>query len=438
MKKFLCLFLTAMLLITGAVIIPVSASELEVTPPAPTTTGDYVAPEFIGIQTRDNGDDTQDIRFVATVASTKGKVLGFDVYANGQTYNFEGDTVYTQIKASDKTFKASDEGAEALFVVVLENVPTTIATPVQFDVRTYVQYGEDSKARSYNTTFEMNGVNFDQELNAPALAWATQGGTGTADNPYVLTQANFDTFYTYYLWSTAPYNHFNKEYISLESDVNANTAVRGPMDNFNGHFNGNGNTISGLNVESDLGFAAMFVVVEGGAIIENLRVVNSTFTNKKVGYVGAGTIVSQLKDGRIKNCYSAATITTSTGADGSNVALGGIVGIMMTHDLSLVDSCVFNGTVTGQYCITGGIVGKVNNGAWSVYIQRCTNKGTVTGNMAGSILGKTESDYTQIICCVNEGTVSTKTGTKTPNGEIGEVETRTNWRVSDDEQYLKQ
>ncbi|MBO5293793.1 MAG: hypothetical protein J6B71_00885 [Clostridia bacterium] len=422
MKKLICLILTAMLLITGAVIIPINAAELDVTPPADSVTGDYVAPKFIGIQTRDNGDETQDIRFVATVASTKGNLLGFDVYANGKTYNFEGSTVYTQINAGDKTFQASDEGAAALFVVVIEDVPTGLFK-VQFDVRTYVQYGEENtEVRSYNTTFEMNGKAFQKNLTAPTLAWATQGGTGTADNPYVLTQANFDAFYKAYSGQ-----HIGSIYYSMESNVTLEwTEAVKPIGNFNGHFNGNGNTLSGLKI-SGTNYVGMFTTVHDGASISNLRLTDSTITctASSYQYDRAGAVAGNLQTGAtISNCYVNATVS-ATGTS-ANTSAGGIVGMLNGNTATQIKNCQFYGTVTCTSGNAGGIVGKTNSGSPGHTVIDCTFGGTATGNIAGYIFGKLESNDIQIKDCVidqtaGKGTVTTVTGTTNTEGLSGVI-----------------
>ena len=427
MKKFLCLFLTAMLLV-GTMIVPIGAAELDTTPPADSAIGDYVAPKFIGIQTKDNGDSTQDIRFVATVASTKGNLLGFDIYANGKTYNAEGSTVYTQINAGTKTFKASDKGVEALFVVVIEDVPTGLEN-IQFDARTYVKYGEENtKVRSYNTTFEMNGTTFTTTLTNPSPAWATKGGKGTADNPYVLTKENFDAFYT-----AGQSGYFSGVHISLESDVVVNdvadittlntstgTVYTKPMSGVSslGVFNGNNHTISGLYISTSDAHATLFNDVNN-ATVKNLRVTNSYFV-ANAGSKYAGSIAAYSTGGTIENCYSDATLKTTV--SDTNSWVGGIAARTQGTG-SKISNCVFAGSIdAGANGSAGGIVGRVYGTANATDVAtftNCLNIGSVKGAMAGGLVARinlTEGGAAKITNCIN---LSNKVGSGDDHHLVG-------------------
>ena len=401
MKKLLCLLLTAILLVTAVVIVPISAAELDDENTDAITSNDYTTPEFIGIQTRENGEN-QDIRFIATVKNTNGKLLGFDIYANGKTYELTGTTVYTSINAGNKTF-TTPAGAEALFVAVITDVPTN-QEKIQFDVRTYVQYGEENtEVRSYNSTFEMNGKAFQKNLTAPTLAWATQGGTGTEDNPYVLTQANFEAFYT-----ANSTKEIASGYFSLESNVNLTMDAIAPIATFKGHFNGNGNTISGLKI-SGTSNTGMFGTLYGGTV-SNLRLVDAMVTAALTSYDVVGAIAGVMNAGaKISNCYVDATTTVEATSGNQNNAAGGIVGLINNGGAACsIENSQFYGAVSfGTTGRAGGIVGKVNNGGNSVNhsLIGCTFGGTATGVCAGYMIGLNATNATtQIKDCVIDQT----------------------------------
>ena len=173
MKKFLCLFLTAMLLLTGAGILHVSGTENNKEPEIT-----YAAPVFYGVQTS-AGDtaNTQNIRFVSIAPNKNGTVLGYEIvvtYTDGATpkkvtYSaaqgdsvMESSTIYSAVKSgSFGAVTAADLGAEkgienpaGLFAVVLKNVPTNIGK-IQFDVSAYVKDGEEIKASSAPVNFDV-------------------------------------------------------------------------------------------------------------------------------------------------------------------------------------------------------------------------------------------------------------------------------------------
>lgn len=109
-------------------------------------------------------------------------------------------------------------------------------------------------------------------------------------------------------------------------------------------------------------------------------------------------------NGIISNCTYAGTITQ---LDDNFSHIGGIVG----DGDDVISNCEFTGTLTGKG-YTGGIVG------YGKAVENCTNKGTVTGETAGGIIGRIyeagtdlELEVTQYTVknCINEGKVNAKT-----------------------------
>ena len=140
---------------------------------------------------------------------------------------------------------------------------------------------------------------------------------------------------------------------------------------FAGKFDGNGKTISGLNInDSSMTGVGLFGYVGSGGRVSGINVVNSNF--KGDNYVGG---ICGSNRGTITGCTSSASVTGT-----QNV--GGICGYNGTS--CNITNCSNSGTVNGNgNTFVGGICG-LNSGS----VTNCFNIGTVTRkNGAGSIYG---------------------------------------------------
>ena len=156
MKKFIALLLVAIMAITA--VIPAMAAENNDETPATATAPD--APVFYGAQTRvaeSKLADHSDVRFIATVSSTTGTCVGYEIVANyyevgatepAKTVTYTGEetestTVYTSVLDNGETKTAGQlvDGAAYIFVVTLTDVPN--AQNVDFTVTAYVEYNDE-------------------------------------------------------------------------------------------------------------------------------------------------------------------------------------------------------------------------------------------------------------------------------------------------------
>ena len=129
------------------------------------------APEFAGIQTRENETDSSksDVRFLSTVNSLDGDKLGYEVVAtfvnaDGVTKNItykgaktEGTTVYSSVLVNGISKNASDltEGAIGVYVFTITGVPN--AYDVVFTVKTYLVSGTDTYESVETFTYDVVG-----------------------------------------------------------------------------------------------------------------------------------------------------------------------------------------------------------------------------------------------------------------------------------------
>ena len=228
---------------------------------------------------------------------------------------------------------------------------------------------------------------------------------------------------------------------------------------FQGTFDGNGHTISNLNINgaeiaknrNDARYAQNvgFVGSLGGGtvkniVLENVDIQSSTDigvvgkTNQiSVGAVvgwqqngtidnciatgsiqtsgkgqGVGGIVGNLHQGTISNCLSSVSILAS----GQNAQVGGIVGLTKNNEISIT-SCAYVGTTlesTGSGAV-GGIVGQQYNSK-SLKIENCYYDSDATENGLGEIrkgankpvdnsIGVNEVNQEEYVCALNNGEI---------------------------------
>ena len=174
---------------------------------------------------------------------------------------------------------------------------------------------------------------------------------------------------------------------------------------YSGTFDGNGHTISGLNVNYRNKNGGLFCYVMN-ATIKNLTVAGSV-THSSGDGVAYGGIVGCADSSTIENCTNRCTVT-------GNWYAGGIVGWSTDSDII---GCANFGNISSP-SFSGGICGKIggkNNAAGiDATIRDCYNVGMVSGNYAGGITGQSDSEDIDILIanCYNVGSLhgSTDTG----------------------------
>ena len=201
---------------------------------------------------------------------------------------------------------------------------------------------------------------------------------------------------------------------------------------FQGTFDGQGHTISNLEISSSLQYAGLFGYSKDGATIRNVVLdsscsVVSSYSVSSPVYVGG--IVGYCSGCTIENTVNMASVAF-TGSISNKLYIGGIAGYLYAYNnLVTVRNCANYGSVThsgtASYAYIGGIVGYSSGSSTNkVFIQNCLNYGTINHNGAttdnlyiGGILGYTISGTNTIENCVSGGKI---TSSKV-NGYIGSV-----------------
>ncbi len=230
-------------------------------------------------------------------------------------------------------------------------------------------------------------------------------------------------------WFTQQVNGGNN---SLNVELTANIDLSGTCgadignwmpigNNYSGHFNGQGYTISNLYMTGDELYVGLFGRIYG-ATIENVTVTGSVSTtmvyDESYNFAAAGGIVAYMDDGTIRNCH--VDMTVSGGSD-----MGGICGTM--YD-GLIEDCTVDGNVIcnalpdqGSGFSIGGIVGCQYGGT----VRGCVNRATASAENSvyfGGIAGLAAGDA--IENCLNYGNFtaiydSTSAAGTTAGGIVG-------------------
>ena len=173
-------------------------------------------------------------------------------------------------------------------------------------------------------------------------------GEGTKENPYrIKTAEEMNALRSLSSQQT------RGKYYRLENDINfaGITCEMNISASFNGCFDGNGHTISNIVInEPGTGNTALFGKVGNNAVVENLRITNSSFTGKTAAAF-IGTVAGE--NVMISKCFADSTVTVN----GSNIC-GGIVGAISKNSFTMT-SCAFTGKLIGGTAETpkAGLVG---------------------------------------------------------------------------------
>lgn len=225
------------------------------------------------------------------------------------------------------------------------------------------------------------------------------------------------------------------------------TAIGTKNTQFQGTFDGQGHTISGLYINNTKQYQGLFGYVRGtitnltadgfvssstddiggivGCIIGTVSKCN--FSGTVYGKYDVGGIIGWINGGQVSDCNNSAVISAqkgnaggvigysnggtltnchNTGAvSGNDSDVGGVVG----DTNAVITDCYNTGAVNGTYT-AGGIVGRSGG-----TISMCYNTGSVTGS-SGYIGGVVGTNNNTVTNCYNTGTV---TGTNIIGGIIG-------------------
>ena len=189
-----------------------------------------------------------------------------------------------------------------------------------------------------------------------------------------------------------------------------------PTEEFTGIFDGQGNTISNVNLANDL-YAGLFAKIGATGVVSNLIVSNVNISGN-CAYAGG---IAAVNNGTIRDCYVTSGSLTSTYP---GACIGGIVGNNESvTSTATIYKCLSNVTINSTNVDKiGGIAGR-NAGAEVNYCYTETNTAiTATTNaIVGGIVGQNtySSQYTSAVAgCYVLGTFNGE-NTNTHGGIVG-------------------
>ena len=249
-------------------------------------------------------------------------------------------------------------------------------------------------------------------LAHPSAAWALDG-TGSKDDPYqISTAADLKEF------AEKVNGGDTAACAVLTTDIDLNgstseqwTPIGDGSNPYTGTFDGAGNKIKGLYINSDAGYAGLFGYIGTNGTVKNLTLSNSYIRisrSDSTAYVGG---ICGYNNGSIQNCCNSVKATATV--TGSSICVGGICG----ENWGSIENCSNSGPVEGSGSIAtvGGICG-VNDGG---RITSCSNSCDVTGSgSVGGICGY--NDGGRITNCSNSGSVEGSGSIATVGGICGE------------------
>ena len=232
------------------------------------------------------------------------------------------------------------------------------------------------------------------DITYPDVTLTTLEGSGTESSPYLIKSlADLVTLADLVNNADLGSDDFVKvylnEYFRLENDIDMTGYRFTPIGQdyyhrFGGIFDGNGKTLTGLNVNTgNSGYAGLFGRGDTVSVIKNLTLVDpAVYTTEYF----AGAVVAYTH-GAIENCHVSGATISNTGYTGA----GGLTAYAAT-----VSGCsVTNSQITGTGGFTGGMAGQVNSTISDCHVSNTSiyggGSGTAypNGGVAGSLNGAT-------------------------------------------------
>lgn len=294
----------------------------------------------------------------------------------------------------------------------------TFSAPEDMQVSVRVLDGKDWSATIEGNTIKMMAGNGPAAVLEVALTdngkvietyrlnLSLFAGRGTTGDPYLITsseefialseQTNVDTTYA-------------NTCFKLTNDIDLTNTDFKPFHVFAGSFNGQGNTVRGLNIVDNAQYTHIGMFRQLNGALSNLNVEGTVHKVRKAeeqtsSIHAIGGIVA-INNGTVKNCTFKGNVTSDVNDFWDYI--GGVIGVVQNN--GVVEGCAYLASADGKIDVdraqsTGGVVGWCNAGS---HVIGCYNTGGIVyGNTAGSVGGVVGTVYEGTVACYNTGTIT--------------------------------
>lgn len=255
----------------------------------------------------------------------------------------------------------------------------------------------------------INGkITTDLTIKYPTLVVTEFDGEGTEADPYLIKGKDELVLLAYRVNTDTELNYggankhtktYKGKYFRVENNIDLESLRLEPIGKrwsqcFAGTFDGNGKTITGVNLSTVNGLAGLFGRVDTAGVIKNV-------TLDKVKIESSGSWVGGLAGwclGTIENCHVIGEIQNQS------KMTGGVAGRATN-----LTGCTFSGTVIGLDGCVGGIVGqvegKMSHSFSDAIVVGASNSSTIES--CGGIAGAMYLENSSVSNCYFAGTVTT-------------------------------
>ena len=374
---------------------------------------------FFGGFSKPNGEGIQYIgsnNILKVELSNYTQYWNYDIYLHYEKINTSGSTQVSYIIPEDTYVDGELE--TTLNGGKKYNFPTCYLDGHKFTGWKFKAVYDDFTSKTYTLTNSVPDYGF----------------TWYSSYANIIIEPMFSTYDNLYYVSDAEdfldiKNHPSGE-ITFVNDIDMSGVEYTPFE-FSGTLDGNGYTISNVNITTTSTNAGLFTVNKGK--IQDLKIKNITINslNEKTSYIGAlagvssgsvidvsvggtinsemgvvGGVVGKMTGKDFVGCTS--DLIINSGNDGSSY-VGGLVGRM---ENSRATFCINISTINAPSTTVGGLFGSIINSN----VEDCYNYGnvTATGSEVGGLIGN--ANGVKMLRCQNKGVI---TGCNSVGGLIG-------------------
>ena len=306
----------------------------------------------------------------ATLSFDESSTMGF---TSSKEFTADGVGTYTMQKSMTAALTAGENNE-----YTISFIPTVSETPAKMNIS--LKAAKASGDYTYKTTKEISSSsNYDVEIKAENVD-NNLSGEGTEASPYIID--NVDKF--------MGMTETTDKFYQLSRDLDFTGIGFTPIATFAGTFDGNGMTISNIELTINEGNGGLFA--ENNGTIKNLTVEKSEIT--KTGGLenngGIGILVG-INNKELINCHiTNSKLNATPTSTGTDTGIGLLCGKNTSQNSFISECTITSGNITMEGSTTsniGGLVGYNYGGKVEFSFVKSSTSITYTSTGAGSNIG---------------------------------------------------